>query len=264
METVFRHQNGKLLNVLLSSTQISTDNDSTEVTFNIIDITQSRQVEQKLSWQNRELAALHRVSEIMLSGQPEQEIFDAIAGEIAGVTDFPMVSIELCDFERAVMIYRGAFGIPLADMPTPFEVPMDVTLSGEVAHTGSVLIETETFNRREYAAPILRRLGVQTFVCIPIKSRDKVIGTLSLAHDKKIEIEPRIMVAATSLANYLATLLDRYWTACKRVTRCIAVKPSWQRFTTAPPAPCAYLTSAWISSAPIAPQRNLPDATRPI
>ena len=207
IEALFSHKSGRRLNVLMSSTQI--DKDSSSCTFNIIDITESRRQEKEMSWQNRELAALHRVSEIMLSGQPEQEIFDAIAAEISGVTGFPMVSIELCDFERAVMVYRGACGIPLADMPTPFEVPMDVTLSGEVAHTGSVLIETETFNRREYAAPILRRLGVQTFVCIPIKSHDKVIGTLSLAHDKKIQIEPRIMVAATSVANYLASLLDR-------------------------------------------------------
>lgn len=207
IETVFRHKNGRLLNVLMSSTQIEKVSDG--VTFNIIDITESRRLEQELSWQNRELAALHRVSEIMLSGQPAPEIFDAIAGEISGVTNFPMVSIELCDFERAVMIYRGTCGIPLDGLPTPFEVPMDVTLSGEVAHTGSVLIETETFNRREYAAPVLRRLGVQTFVCIPIKSHDKVIGTLSLAHDQKIRIEPRIMVAATSVSNYLAALLDR-------------------------------------------------------
>jgi PAS domain S-box-containing protein len=207
MEVVFSHKNGALLNVILSSTQV--EKDASGVTFNIIDITETRRQEKELSWQNRELAALHRVSEIMLSGQPENEMFDAIAAEISGVTDFPMVSIELCDFERAVMVYRGAHGIPLADMPTPFEVPMDVTLSGEVAHTGSVLIETETLNRREYAAPILRRLGVQTFICIPIKSHDRVIGTLSLAHDKKIQIETRIMVAATSVANYLATLLDR-------------------------------------------------------
>jgi PAS domain S-box-containing protein len=207
IETTLRHKNGTPLTVLLSSTKI--DKDSMDVTFTVIDITKSRRLEQDLFWQNRELAALHRVSEIMLSGQPEQEIFDSIAAEISGITDYPMVSIELCDFERSVMIYRGACGIPLADMPTPFEVPMDVTLSGEVAHTGSILIETETFNRREYAAPVLRRLGVQTFVCIPIKTRNKVIGTLSLAHDKKIQIEPPVMVAATSLANYLATLLDR-------------------------------------------------------
>ncbi|HTV41412.1 MAG TPA: PAS domain S-box protein [Candidatus Sulfotelmatobacter sp.] len=165
--------------------------------------------EQELFRQNRELAALRRVSEIMLSGRPEGEIFDAIAGEVAGVTDFPMVSIELCDFERAVMIFRGTHGIPLEGMPTPFEVPMDVTISGEVAHNGSLLIETETFGRRDYAAPILRRLGVQTFVCIPIKTASRVIGTLSLAHDKKIEVASHLLVTATGMANYIAMLLDR-------------------------------------------------------
>jgi two-component system, cell cycle sensor histidine kinase and response regulator CckA len=165
--------------------------------------------EKELFRQNRELATLRQVSEIMLSGRPEGEIFDAIAAEIAGVTDFPMVSIELCDFDRAVMIFRGTHGIPLEGMPTPFEVPMDVTISGEVAHSGSLLIETETFSRRDYSAPILRRLGVQTFVCIPIKTASRVIGTLSLAHDKKIEVGSHLLVAATSLANYLAMLLDR-------------------------------------------------------
>ncbi len=212
IETVFCRQDGRHINVLLSSTRTGAQKGSTEVIFNILDITESRRAEQALAWQNRELSALHRVSEIMLSGQAEQEIFDAIAGKIAGVTEFPMASIELCDFDRAVMIYRGTCGIPLADMPTPFEVPMDVSLSGEVAYSGSVLIETDTSLRRELAAPVLKRLGVQTFVCVPIKARDKVIGTLSLAHDKKIQIDPRIVVAATSLANYLATLMDRLQT----------------------------------------------------
>jgi two-component system cell cycle sensor histidine kinase/response regulator CckA len=212
IETVMCRKNGELLNVLMSSTQIQTDDEFTDVTFNFIDVTKSRRMERELFWQNRELTALHRISEIMHSGQPEQDIFDAIAREVAGITEFPMVSIELCDFDRAVMVYRGVYGIPLAGMPVPFEVPMDVTLSGEAAHSGSVLIETETFSRREYAAPILRKLGVQTFVCIPIKTQSKVIGTLSLAHDEKIRIEPAVMVAATSLANYLATLLDRLQT----------------------------------------------------
>lgn len=208
IETLFRHKNGTPLNILMSSTQLR-DTDSMDVTFTFIDVTKSRRMERDLYWQNRELAALHRVSEIMLSGQPDQEIFDTIAGEVSGITDFPMVSIELCDFDRSVMIYRGTHGIPLEDLPIPFEVPMDVTLSGEVAHTGSVLIVTDTADRREFAAPVLRRLGVQTFVCIPIKTRNKVIGTLSLAHNEKIAVEPSLMVAATSLANYLATLLDR-------------------------------------------------------
>ncbi|HEV2694320.1 MAG TPA: ATP-binding protein [Verrucomicrobiae bacterium] len=168
-----------------------------------------RGAEQELFWQNRELTAFHRISEVMLSGGSEQSVFDTIARETSGMTDFPMVSIELCDFNRAVMIYRGAHGIPLHEMPSPFEVPMDVTLSGQVAHTGEILVENNVASRREYAAPILRVLGVQTFVCVPIKSDGKIIGTLSLAHHQQTEVEPRVVKAATGLANYLATQFDR-------------------------------------------------------
>jgi PAS domain S-box-containing protein len=165
--------------------------------------------EHELFWQHRELKAFHRISEVMLSGQPDEAIFDIVAREASEMTDFPMVSIELCDFDRAVMVYRGAFGIPLDEMPAPFEVPMDVTLSGQVAYTGEVLVETDVAMRREYAAPILRKLGVQIFVCVPIKANGQVIGTLSLAHRERIRVEPRVIEAATSLANFLATMFDR-------------------------------------------------------
>ena len=107
-----------------------------------------RAAAQELFWQNRELTAFHRISEMMLSGESEQSVFDTIAREASGMTDFPMVSIELCDFTRAVMIYRGAHGMPLHEMPVPFEVPMDVTLSGQVAHTGEMLVEQNVADRR--------------------------------------------------------------------------------------------------------------------
>jgi len=180
-----------------------------EATFVVVDITKSRRAEQELFWQNRELTAFHRISEVMLSGESTQSIFDTIARETSGMTDFPMVAIEMCDFERAVMIYRGAYGMPLNEMPTPFEVPMDVSLSGQVAHTGEPLVENDVSSRREYAAPILRMLGVQTFACVPIKSDGQVVGTLSLSHRERISVEPRVLKAAGSLANYLSTLFDR-------------------------------------------------------
>jgi len=175
----------------------------------IMDVSKSRRAEQELVWQNRELTAFHRISEVMLSGESTHFVFDAIARETSTMTDFPMVAIELCDFERAVMVYRGAYGIPLHEMPSPFEVPMDVSLSGQVAHTGEPLVENNISDRREYAAPILRMLGVQTFACVPIKSAGQVVGTLSLSHRERISVEPRVLKAVGSLANYLATLFDR-------------------------------------------------------
>jgi len=179
------------------------------VTFTALDITGSRQSERELRWRNRQLTALQRISEVALSGENENHVFETIAREAAAVTGFPMVAIELCDFEKSVMVFRGVYGMKLDGMPVPFEVPMDVTLSGEVAHTGKILLETRADSRREYAAPILRRLNIQTFLCIPIRTNDRVIGTLSLADCDQVLVEQRVVSQAATLANYLATLFDR-------------------------------------------------------
>src|SRR5947209_6639800 len=88
--------------------------------------------ESELLWRNRQLTAFQRISEVMLADEKEQTLFDTIAREASEMTGFPMVAIELCDFDRAVMVYRGVHGIDLHGLPQPFEVPMDVTLSGRV------------------------------------------------------------------------------------------------------------------------------------
>ena len=195
--------------MLLGFSRINLSGAAAGVTITALDITASRQAERELRWRNRQLTALQKISEVTLSGENEQHIFNAIAREAAEITGFPIVAIELCDFEKSVMVFRGVHGMDFEGLPVPFEVPMDVTLSGEVARTGKVLVETDAANRRENAAPILRRLNVQTFLCLPIKTNDRVIGTLSLAYHKKIAVEEIVIAQAASLANYLATLVDR-------------------------------------------------------
>ena len=208
-ETRWHRKDGKPLDVLLGFSRINLGGAAEGLTITALDITASRLAERELRWRNRQLTALQRISEITLSGENEQDIFDSIAREAAEITGFPTVAIELCDFEKSVMVFRGVHGMKLDGLPVPFEVPMDVTLSGEVARTGKVLIETDAGSRREYAAPILRRLNIQTFLCVPIKTNDRVIGTLSLAHREKISVDPRVVSQVISLANYLATLVDR-------------------------------------------------------
>ena len=165
--------------------------------------------EAELLWRNRQLTAFQRISEVMLANAHEQTLFDTIAREASEMTGFPMVAIELCDFDRSVMVYRGVHGIDLTGLPQPFEIPMDVTLSGRVAHTGEILVETEAASCRELSAPILRQLGMETVVCLPIRPNGTVVGTLSLAHKQRLKVDPRVVKHASSLANYLATLFDR-------------------------------------------------------
>ena len=165
--------------------------------------------EAELLWRNRQLTAFQRISEVMLADAQEQTLFDTIAREASEMTGFPMVAIELCDFDRSVMVYRGVHGIDLNGLPQPFEIPMDVTLSGRVAHTGEALVEREAARCQENSAPILRQLGMETVVCLPIRPNGKVIGTLSLAHRDRTDVQDCMVKQAASLANFLATLFDR-------------------------------------------------------
>jgi PAS domain S-box-containing protein len=168
--------------------------------------TRLREREQEMASRDQQLAAFHRISEIMQADSAKPEVFNAIAREISEMTGFPVVAIELCDFKRALMLVRGSHGIALDDLPDPLEVPMDVTPSGEVARTGQLLVESHAPSRREYAAPFLKELRAEVFVCAPIKIQGRIAGTLSLAHRQPISIEPSIVKQIESLANYLATL----------------------------------------------------------
>lgn len=168
---------------------------------------EAREVE--LLWRNRQLAAFQRISEAMLADKEEPELFNTIAHEASEITGFPIAAIEQCDFERQLMVYRGVHGISLENLPKPFEVPMGATLSGRVAHTGKVLVETDGHCMKDDAAPFLRQLAPQTFVCVPIRANGKVIGTLTLAHRERVDVDPQMVKQAASMANYLAAQFDR-------------------------------------------------------
>jgi signal transduction histidine kinase len=88
-------------------------------------------------------------------------------------------------------------------------VPADETLSGVVARTGEPMIERSAADRPEYANEALRRMGVQTFICVPIVAGRRVLGTLSLAHPEVMAVDERLSGWVAGLASHLAALLER-------------------------------------------------------
>src|ERR1051325_6786296 len=163
----------------------------------------------ELLLRDRQLEAFHRISQLMQAEVPGPKVFNQIAREISEMTGFPIVTIEVYDFNRSLMIVRGSQGFAVGDAPTPSELPMDVTPSGEAAQTDKLLVDTNAAHRRENAAPFLKSLNIEGFLCAPIRVQGKVAGTLNLAHREKISIDPQIIQLTESLANYLSTLFGR-------------------------------------------------------
>ncbi len=172
------------------------------------DITERKLAEKEALAQGMQLLTLHRVSEISANADNLEDALQTIAAEIAIATRFPVIAIEQYDRDRQMMVFKGCIGFP-DEIGNGLEIPVGETHSGIVVKNGEPLIETRLRERPEYQHEILRRLDVQTFVCIPMISHDQVLGVLSLGNPREVPVGERFVSWITSLANTVAAMTER-------------------------------------------------------
>ena len=173
-----------------------------------IDITERVRAEREVASRNQELFALHRISEIILGADSIDEAYQAIIEEVCLATGFPVGSIEIYEEERQVMVIKGVTGVP--HWPgKDRELPLEQALSSLALKTRKTVIETEAVARGDYNYPLVRQLGIQTFMCLPMIVQERFVGALTLAHPATIEVRESLLSLASSLANELAVFTHR-------------------------------------------------------
>ena len=166
----------------------------------------------EMQQRNRELFTLYRISEIMLTAPSLEEAFQAIVEEISLVTDFRPVAIEEYDELHQTMILRGSTGMVGGETSPAAEYAAYQAyraLSMAVARSGEPLLVSDLATRPGPDHEQLRQLQVRTYVCVPMWSNQKVIGTLSLASATEKTVEDQFMNWITSAANYIAAFIAR-------------------------------------------------------
>jgi|GEM_PF-2763788 len=175
------------------------------------EIADRKQAQEKLSRRNQELLTLHQISEITLTADSIETAFQAVVEEISATTDFPIIAIELYDAARQMMVFAGAKGISLPEDGSLLEVPVEQTLSGTVARTGKPVLKSYCPQEAKSgdSDATLWRVGIQTFICIPMSVNQRVMGVLSLAHPDLVPCDQPLLRWIDSLANYIALLIER-------------------------------------------------------
>jgi PAS domain S-box-containing protein len=124
-----------------------------------------------------ELEALLRATRSVMSGLDLQAILDRILAEAAEISGCAHVKVLLVDKEAGRLRVGAVQGTAMGGED---RLPLGRGHSGIVAATGEVLFCADCPNdpRNAYAARD-RELGIVTYLGLPIKSRDEVIGVLS-------------------------------------------------------------------------------------
>jgi GAF domain-containing protein/anti-sigma regulatory factor (Ser/Thr protein kinase) len=147
-----------------------------------------------------ELAALLRAARTVMGGLDTKTILARIVEEAAAIAGTPHVKILLQERGSATLRVAAQVGSPV---PPDFAVPLGVSYSGRVAVTGEPLFIADVLNDPDtLLAERDRTSGIVTYLGLPVKIRDTVLGVLSFN-----TTEPR-RYSADELA-YLGSFADQ-------------------------------------------------------
>ena len=124
-----------------------------------------------------ELGALLRAARTVMAGLDRHAILQQIAREAAGIAGTPHVKVLVVDPDTRTLRLGALTGSPV---PDDFAVPLGTSYSGRVAVTGDPLFVADTSNDpQNLLAERDREAGIVTYLGLPIRSRDRILGVLT-------------------------------------------------------------------------------------
>jgi GAF domain-containing protein/ActR/RegA family two-component response regulator len=153
-----------------------------------------------------ELGALLRATRTVTAGLDLQTTLEQIAAEASRIAHCQHVKLLLVDKE-AQLLRIGV--LHETSLPDGFPLPVGAGLSGKVAKSGEPLYIADTQNDpRSLLAAFDRRVGFRTYLGLPVKVRDEVLGVLTLNTTEPREYAPDEIALLTSFADQAAVAIE--------------------------------------------------------
>jgi signal transduction histidine kinase len=154
-----------------------------------------------------ELEALLRATRSLMSDLDLQSILARIVAEASQMAGTPHVTVMLVDREAKVLRVAALIGDPV---PTGFAIPLGQDLSGLVAETGQPVFSADSPNDpRNLLAARDRERGFVTYLGLPIKLRDEVLGVLTFDATTPRRYTPHEVAYLTSFAAQAAMAIEK-------------------------------------------------------
>lgn len=170
---------------------------------------QSQQAERKRRMDNeRRLAALNAVSQIVIQSLELKEILDGALDKIKEVAGVDVAQIRLVDpltRELSIAAYKGlspeyAQGV--------VGVKVGEGLHGRVAQTGEPLIVDNVSTDPRVTRPAAKREGLQALLIVPLRAKGGVVGTLSVAMRRPYNFSPNEVELLTAMGNQVGIAIE--------------------------------------------------------
>jgi len=166
----------------------------------------SQAAERRLFEEN---AILIRIGRIMSSTLDIDEVYGQFAQEVKKLVPFDRMSINVIDHEAGFFIFRYATGLIQSGRQIPDVVPLPGTLTEHVIKTGQPTIQVNVAEDPQFSGiENFLSMGLRSVIMLPLSSKGKIIGTLSLRSQQVGAYGAREQTILERLANQIAPAVE--------------------------------------------------------
>lgn len=171
---------GKSIPVLISCSPITESGVFTGTIGVFKDISSRKELEEDLFRKNRELSALNTIAAITSHSLDMEEILRNVVGEVLSFMNMDAGGIYLADDVKKEIRCVSHLGVPdaVADRLQTYRYGEDIP--GAVAVTGDTVAVANAAEDPRTRGRALAQTGMKGYLCLPLKSKDKVRGILCM------------------------------------------------------------------------------------
>jgi signal transduction histidine kinase len=160
---------------------------------------------------DRLLEILHQVAETVSRSLDVEEVLRTALEALTHVTGHEISSLHLIDEDGRTLRLRGDRGLSGRLREVNRTLPMGEGLIGRVAASGEILRLENVASAPDVFPPaqdVVRFEQIRGFVCVPIHSRGRILGTLSLGRQTAVRFADSEVTLVQATADQVGVALD--------------------------------------------------------
>ncbi|HUL36280.1 MAG TPA: GAF domain-containing protein, partial [Thermodesulfobacteriota bacterium] len=157
---------------------------------------------------NRELSVLNAISQTVNQSLDLDEILNMTLDKMMEMTDVRSAGIYLLDEKNNDLVYVAHRGFSKHFLNGMKRLKLGEGVTGKVAQSGEAIF-VENYPSHPEALPLAVEEGMKSLAVIPLKSREKIYGTLNIARKEIAEITPFEKNLFNSVGQVLSGALER-------------------------------------------------------
>lgn len=172
---------------------------------------------QEIRLQNRSLAALNRVAQTVNRSLNLHEILEASLDAVLQAVEVEAGIIRLWDERASALVVAAHRGIRAAYLAGMQNLRVGAGVAGKTFQLGEPVI-VEDIGQYPHLADVAEKEGVRSLASIPVRSRARVVGVMSLLSHRPHRFTPTQIDLLSAIGNQLGTAFEnaRLFEECRR------------------------------------------------